>query len=92
MSHELQFILLNNKGTKQVITFQIYTYNIDQYIYSLNQNTTVLQQNMEHIAHISNINTRTQQNTLSPHVQYSYGDNVSSHIIIYSYSLNRNEN
>ena len=84
MSHELLFILLNSKGTKQVITFQIYTYNIDQCIYSLHQNQTVLRQNMDHIAHISNINTRTQHNTLSPHVQYSYGDNVSSHIIIYS--------
>ena len=84
MSHELLFMLLNNKGTKQVITFQIYTYNIDQCIYSLYQNQTVLRQNMDHIAHISNIKTRTQQNTLSPHVQYSYGDNVSSHIIIYS--------
>ena len=84
MPHELLFVILNNKGTKQVITFQIYTYNIDQCIYSIYQNPTVLRQNMDHIAHISNINTRTQQNTLSPHVQYSYGDNVSSHIIIYS--------
>jgi hypothetical protein len=46
MSHELLFILLNNKGTKQVITFQIYTYNIDQCIYSLYLNPTVLRQNM----------------------------------------------